>query len=199
VATRLRRPAIVPQLPAPAQPHAEDPSAAVVAHFETVWQTAMHDLPFVNPALAVEAIGFRRVEGDWLGVVITPWFINLFLLPGGGELWADWPGGEQRSVALPAGRMDFIADHPGSGSALPAYQYCPLIAPVQSVADQALAREIAAAALLAALTPAAPAEPPPAGAAMTDDRAAHRSAGSPEDSVAPARRGFLRRLAGRRS
>ena len=163
----------------------------------------MHDMPFVNHSLAVDTHGFARVDGDWLGVVITPWFINLFLLPGGGTLWADCPTGEQRRVTLPAGPMDFIADNPGADAALAAFQYCPLLSPVQSVADMATARRIAVAALAAALAPppapyadeAAPAHAAPAGGAAADRQ--------PEPAVAAtapstARRGFLRKLAGRR-
>lgn len=150
---RLRTPALRPLMPAPAVAIAGDPSAQVEAHFRAVWTTSMHDLPFVNPTLAVEAVGFRRFAGDWLGVVITPWFINLFLLPGGGSLWQDLPTGEHRLLALPAGTMEFIADHPGGEGGLAACQYCPLLAPVQQVADQDLAREIALAALAAVFSP----------------------------------------------
>jgi [NiFe] hydrogenase assembly HybE family chaperone len=185
---RLRQPAIVPVAPPPAQAYAADPGARVLAHFRTVWETAMHDMPFVNTALQVEATEFRRIDGDWLGVVITPWFINLFLLPGGGTLWADWPSGEQRGVALPVGTMDFIADNPGADAALPAYQYCPLVSPVQSVADQAAAREIAAAALATVLAPP-PASEGPADAATP---------AAPPSADPASRRGFLRKLAGRR-
>ena len=191
---RLRQPAIVPRTPEPAKPFADDPGEIVRAHFLQVWETAMHDMPFVNPALAVEVAGFQRVDGDWIGVVITPWFINLFLLPGGGNLWADWPSGEQRSVSLPVGAMDFIADNPGADAALPAYQYCPLVTPVQSVADQAAAREIAVAAMATVLAPPPLSEP-------GHDSAAEAVAASPPMTEAPAsspRRGFLRKLAGRR-
>ena len=83
----------------------------------------MHDMPFVNPALGVEAIGFRRHDGDWLGVMITPWFLNLFLIYGGGELWGDIPAGERRYLNLPCGTLQFLADDdPDLGP----YQYCPL-------------------------------------------------------------------------
>jgi len=150
---RLRTPALRPLMPAPAVAIAADPSAQVEAHFRAVWASSMHDMPFVNPALAVEAVGFRRFAGDWLGVVITPWFINLFLLPGGGRLWQDLPTGEHRQLALPAGTMEFIADHPGAGQGLPAYQYCPLLAPVQHIPDQDLARQIAAGVLAAVMSP----------------------------------------------
>ena len=35
----------------------------------------------VNPALAVEAVGFRPWGEHWLGILITPWFMNLVLMP----------------------------------------------------------------------------------------------------------------------
>ena len=42
---------------------------------------------FVNPALAVEAVGFAPWEGHWLGVMVTPWFMNLMLAPRDPARW----------------------------------------------------------------------------------------------------------------
>ena len=36
---------------------------------------------FVNPAVEVEAVGFAPWDAHWLGVMVTPWFMNLMLLP----------------------------------------------------------------------------------------------------------------------
>ncbi|MCL2344683.1 MAG: [NiFe]-hydrogenase assembly chaperone HybE [Desulfobulbus sp.] len=173
----IRRPAAAPPPVRMAGVRAADPSACLADHYRQVWQTQMRDLPFVNPALHVEAIGFVRHAGDWLGVVVTPWFLNLFLLNGGGGLWRDIPAGQRRTVELPCGALQFIADDdPAIGS----YQYCPLIAPVTAIPDMGAARQAASDALHAALTlPAQAAAPMPAATAE------------------PARRGFLRRLAGR--
>lgn len=201
---RVRTPAIVPVAPEPAAALIEDPSIRVTAHFEQVWADAMHDMPFVNPALRVEPVGFQRVEGDWLGVVVTPWFINLFLLPGGGALWRDLPTGEQRAVALPVGELEFIGDNPGAGAAVAAYQYCPLISPVQHIESQQAARVIARDALATVLAP--PAAAPPSSAPDQDRPAADASGStgvvsppSPAGEVAsPSRRGFLRALSGSR-
>lgn len=208
---RVRTPAIVPVVPAPAPALAHDPSSQLVAHFEHVWATAMHDMPFVNPALAVEAVGFRRHAGDWLGVVITPWFVNLFLLPGGGALWRDLPTGEQATVDLPVGPLEFIGDNPGPDAAVAAYQYCPLLSPVQQVESLAAAREIARDALDAVLTPAAAGGAEVAGAEVAGDAAgaSARDAGTAATQspgvgdgaagvTSPARRGFLRALGGGR-
>ena len=186
---RLRVPAWSAPAVVAAQPVADDPSAALVDFYARVWREQMQELPFVNPALAVEAVGFRRYQGDWVGIVVTPWFVNLLLLPGGGALWHDLPAGEQRAVDFPVGRLEFIADRdPVRAPALAAFQYCPLIHPVQHLASPAMARQAAEAALAALLVPpAAPAEAPPA--------AAERSATSPPLA---GRRGFLRQLTGRR-
>lgn len=184
---RIRKPALAPPPIVPAQPRADDPSAWLVAHYRQVWQERMADLPFVNPALQVEAVGFTRHQGDWLGVMITPWFINLFLLAGGGELWGDIPAGERRYLNLPCGTLQFLADDdPGLGP----YQYCPLIAPVSSVPDMASARQAAADALRTVFAV-------PAAAVAAVEPAAPPSA-VPGEEKSVSRRGFLRTLAGRR-
>lgn len=185
---RLRVPAVLAAAPVPAKALTDHPGALIESFYDRVWREQMIDLPFVNHALHVEAVGFRQVDGDWVGVLITPWFINLFLLPGGGTLWQDLPSGEQRGVGFPAGRLDFIADNnPDPEASVAAYQYCPLIHPVQHLADQATAREAAVAALDALFTPPAATETP-----------ADKSGTGREAEPAPGRRAFLRGLAGKR-
>ena len=42
----------------------------------------LRDLPLYNPVVTIEAIGFQGVGSDAvIGVVITPWFMNLVRLP----------------------------------------------------------------------------------------------------------------------
>jgi [NiFe] hydrogenase assembly HybE family chaperone len=165
-----------------AGPWRDDPSEFLAAHFEHVWQTRKRDLPSVNPALTVDVIGFSRQQGDWLGVVVTPWFINLFMFSGGGELWGDIPAGQRRYVNLPCGTVQFIADDdPDLGP----YQYCPVIAPVSSVPDMATARKAGLDALAAIIELPAPPVADTAAAAEPAQRDVSR-------------RGFLRALTGRR-
>ena len=182
---RLRTPALAPPPIRPATARDDDPAEFFTAHYQRVWAERMQDLPFVNAALSVEVHGFVRYRGDWLGVVITPWFLNLFLVSGGGELWGDIPAGERRYLNLPCGTMQFIADDdPDIGP----YQYCPLIAPVDKLPDMATARFVAADAVKTVFCPPAPPEPEPV--ELPETRAE-----TPEVS----RRGFFRRLAGKRS
>lgn len=180
---RIRQPALKPPPIRPAVPRDDDPAAFLEAHYQHVWATRMHDLPFVNAALSVEAIGFQRLDGDWLGVVVTPWFLNLVLVSGGGQLWGDIPAGERRYLSLPCGTMQFIADDdPDIGP----YQYCPLIAPVGNLPDMATARHVAADAIRTVFSLPAPAP---------ETAQQEGSAEAPEVS----RRGFFRRLAGKRN
>ena len=189
---RVRKPLFEAAKPAEAaRVHAEDPSATLEAHYRRVWDTSMHDMPFVNPALSVAAIGFRRHEGDWVGAVLTPWFLNLFVLPGGGTLWTDLASGDRVRIPFPVGELEFIADY-DPGSTLPACQYCPLFAPV----SQFVTQEAAVAAAEAAMTALFIAPAVETAAVPTPETLpASQPAESGREEV-PARRAFFRRVAG---
>ncbi len=166
---RLRLPAWTPPPARIAPPWRDDPSTALARHFRELRAPRMAGLPFVNDALEVEVGAMRRTAGDWLGTLVTPWSVQLVLLPGGGALWADTPAGCRRAVALPVGTLDFIADGPDASDRhadagdelLVAWQYCPLANAVDRFAHHAAARAFAIEALEAALTdPAAPPQSP---------------------------------------
>ena len=76
----------------------------------TVRLTAAQALVRWLAALRVEAVGFRRWEGLWLGVLITPWFMNLMLLPCAAteHTWPQVRYGESLAYRLPAGVFEFI-------------------------------------------------------------------------------------------
>ena len=94
------------------------------------------------PAMPADDAG--DAAGDWVGAVITPWFINLFLLPGGGNLWSDLASGERCHINFPIGPLEFIADY-NVAAEVPAYQYCPLFAPPGQIVSQTAARAAATA------------------------------------------------------
>ena len=63
---------------------------ALTAAFERIAATRMAGLPMNNPALKVAAVGFQPWAEDYLlGVLITPWAINLVVLGAGLRLAAD--------------------------------------------------------------------------------------------------------------
>lgn len=185
---RVRKPLYQPERPSVAAvAHAGNPAPLLESLYRDVWETSMHDMPFVNRALTVSAVGFHRHDGDWVGAVITPWFLNLFVLPGGGGLWSDLGSGERARIAFPVGELEFIADYQPDG-AVPAYLYCPLFAPVNQFATQEAAEAAASAALDALFVP------PPEPEAEAADIAP--VADVPADAPVPARRAFFRRVAG---
>jgi [NiFe] hydrogenase assembly HybE family chaperone len=191
---RVRQPLYsAPKPAAAAGCYAESPALQLEALYRRIWETSMHDMPFVNAALSVAAIGFRRHEGDWVGAMITPWFLNLFILPGGGELWSDLASGDRVKIPFPVGTLEFIADYDPGGD-IPAYQYCPLFAPVSQFASHEAAVSAAEEAL-AALFSVAPA--PAADVAEPVQQEAVASLVAEPESI-PSRRAFLRGLAGRR-
>jgi [NiFe] hydrogenase assembly HybE family chaperone len=100
----------------------------------------MHGLGFVNPALDVEAIGFARWQGRWLGVIVTPWCINLVLAPHDPAAWQPLPPGAKRRYAFPAGDYEFVG---ASDDVLGDYQVCSLFSPVLEFDDHATARLVA--------------------------------------------------------
>ena len=56
----MRKAALQAPRPAPAEPITDNPAARLEAMYRRIWTTSMRELPFVNLALSVEAIGFRR-------------------------------------------------------------------------------------------------------------------------------------------
>lgn len=163
-----------------APPHGENPSAWLERCF-----SGRHGQSPVNPALTCAAVGFSRYRGDWIGVLITPWFMDILLLPGGGDLWGDIPVGQRRYVELPRGTVPFTA---AADPEIGPYQHSPLVAPVSALTDMATALDLAAVAMRGIVGDA----PLPA---SNSHEGANDGAGAPE---AASRRGFFRRLAGRR-
>lgn len=129
-------------------------TARVQAAFERVQHERMAGLPFLNEALRVELVGLQRWHGLWLGVLITPWFMNLLLLPGDGvtagdDVPARWPAvatGDYARFGFPGGVMSFLAGREGE---LGDYLACSLFSPVFEFADQGAARQTAVACLVA--------------------------------------------------
>lgn len=117
-----------------------DPSERIAATYRNVLDQRMQGLPFVNPALAVEAVAFAPWEGRWLGVVVTPWSINLALAPYDPSAWQRVEKGGKRSYRFPAGSYEFIG---ATDDELGELQLCSLFSPVLEFADHETARLVA--------------------------------------------------------
>jgi [NiFe] hydrogenase assembly HybE family chaperone len=133
------------------------PTARLEDAFRRIERERMQGLPLLNPALRVEAVGFQPWGDGWLGVLITPWFINLVMLPHDASQWAELAPGAATVESLPRGEFEFLA---GRDEALGVYKSCTLFSPALEFADQDTARSAAFAALEALHAP--PAGEPPA-------------------------------------
>lgn len=127
-------------------PQLSSPAAALQARFEHIHRQQMAGVPMLNPALQVQAIGFRPWSEHWLGVLVTPWFMNLMLLPRVPAHWQAIGERESRHYVFPAGVFEFIG---GRDVELGDYQACSLFSPMFEFTDHAAAHDTAVAALAA--------------------------------------------------
>lgn len=111
----------------------------VVAYRDRV-QPRMCGLPLYNAALRVEAVGFEAFNGRLCGVLVTPWCMNLLLLPGADDDWSTLASGKTVKVTYPAGDYHFTLSVP---EGIDAHLSLPLFTTVQAIADQHTACSIA--------------------------------------------------------
>ncbi len=115
------------ELPAPAAALLADPSPALERRFAAIWRGPMAGLPMVNEQLTVQAVGFQPWGPHWLGVLVTPWFMNLVLMPRELQQWVPLAERESRFHAFAAGVFEFIG---GFDEEIGAYQACSLFSPM---------------------------------------------------------------------
>lgn len=164
---------------APANALVEARAAALAAAFRDIEATRMQDVPILNARLHVQSVGFepdRSEPGLALGVLVTPWFINLVRLPLDAASEGTLAGvGETRARSAGTVRADFIGAHePAVGR----FEACSLFSPVLEFADQAAARATAEE-VLRMLRKPTPVDAPASRAA------------APSATPAPDRRAFL--------
>jgi [NiFe] hydrogenase assembly HybE family chaperone len=148
--------------------HADDPSPRLEAAFLRIARERMAGLPLLNPALRVQAVGFERWQGHWLGALVTPWFLNLVLLPGDAASWRSAADGARLFRRFGAGDFAFLG---GCEPEVGEFQSCSLCSPMADFADQASAVETARLALqMLHVEPPKPATGP--GAAAADPESA---------------------------
>lgn len=113
--------------------------------FLRIQRERMADVPVLNPALCVQAVGFEPESTDAdpeslaLGVLLTPWFMNLIRLPLRPAVLLAPGAHAPRQVG--AQQLDFIGAQEawlGAGP-LARYEACSLYSPMFEFADQAAA------------------------------------------------------------
>jgi [NiFe] hydrogenase assembly HybE family chaperone len=132
-----------------------DPVQTLVDAYRRI-AVKMKGLPIYNPALAIEAIGFRDDGGRQVGVIVTPWFMNLTALPSADDLPL-WQSGGSARLSFPSGEYDFVvSDVEGPGL----IASCSLFSPMDQFADHEAAQMAARSAADALFEPEEP-EPEP--------------------------------------
>ena len=121
--------------------------------FNEILDQRMRELPVVNFALSVQALGFNRFGEDWLGVLIAPWFMNFMLLPGADSAWRGQHPGTKIDKPFPYGTFEFTL---GSETQIGTYALCSLFSPMFQFENQAAALAAAEAALQGLLAETAP-------------------------------------------
>ncbi len=133
--------------------NSEQISHTLETTFNEILAKRMRDLPIVNVALSVQAVGFNRFGEDWLGVLITPWSMNLLLLPGQDSIWREQQPGTKIDKHFPYGIFEFtLANEAQIGS----YALCSLFSPMFQFENHSAALATAQAALHGLLAEAVP-------------------------------------------
>jgi len=97
------------------------------AVFNDIAETRMAGLPICNPAVRVQAVGFREWQEHWVGVLVTPWTLSLVLMPGDKAPLKTLGSDEKMSWEFPSGKYEFMGlNEPALGTC----QTCSLISPV---------------------------------------------------------------------
>ena len=111
--------------------------------YRGIGEKKMKDLPIFNARLRVEAVDFRDWQGRMIGVMISPWFMNLVLLPDSGRL-TDLPQGDRVECRFPSGPCELTVYHDED---LGSYLAAVLFRTVADFPDQDVARAVAEEAL----------------------------------------------------
>ncbi|ABK44998.1 hypothetical protein Mmc1_2498 [Magnetococcus marinus MC-1] len=69
--------------------------------FTAIHKNQMQGIPLLNPMIRVEAVGFQRWQVGWLGVVITPWLMNLVYIPDDASALEAAPLGDKQVHRFP--------------------------------------------------------------------------------------------------
>jgi [NiFe] hydrogenase assembly HybE family chaperone len=122
-------------------------SERLEACYAEVERQRMEGVPILNCALDVKAVGMRDWNGYWLCILVTPWFMNIMLLPcDAAQEIQRIPTGTKRHFAFPAGKFEFIH---GEEAAIGSFWMCSLFSPMFEFGDQETAEATAMAALQA--------------------------------------------------
>ena len=83
-------------------------AARVAAAFTRLHHEQLAGIPVLNNRLRVECFGFQLYRGRVVGILITPWLMNLILLPAKEEDWIGLKPGSKQEHRFPASNFLFM-------------------------------------------------------------------------------------------
>jgi [NiFe] hydrogenase assembly HybE family chaperone len=101
--------------------------------FQKILDERMEGVPVINDRLTIKAIGFHQWNDFQLGILVTPWFMNLMLLPQVETEDSQAKIGSIQTQVFPSGAYDFIV---GFENELGVYLSCSLFSPMFEFEDQ---------------------------------------------------------------
>ncbi|MCP3688241.1 MAG: [NiFe]-hydrogenase assembly chaperone HybE [Gammaproteobacteria bacterium] len=86
-------------------------AATIEKTFTRIHLENMQGIPILNPAIEVQAVGFQHYQGRVLGVIITPWLMNVVILPAEDENWSNMELGHKQPHKFPSKTCKFMVNH----------------------------------------------------------------------------------------
>ncbi|MCV6612764.1 MAG: [NiFe]-hydrogenase assembly chaperone HybE [Amphritea sp.] len=120
----------------------------LVVHYQRA-ALKMADLPVYNPVLTVATVGFQDWTGRQIGVLITPWFMNLICFANADDPWYRWGEqqiGHKQMLSLPSGQYECLYSWAEGAEG---YLSCSLFSPMAEFEQQSVALETAEAVMAA--------------------------------------------------
>lgn len=117
-----------------------DPSQLVVDRFEEIYQQQIKGTPIENPALSVEAVGFQLWNNQWVGILITPWFLNLMIMSAEKTGWSKISADAQQQWQFPCGPISMLKN---ADDTLGLYYCCSLASPMSAFDSHESTRQTA--------------------------------------------------------
>lgn len=107
-----------------ANPNSRD---TLISVFKDIYQLRMFDIPVCNKKLDVFSTDFILWNDAYVCVLVTPWFMNLVLLPIEEKSWNELEPSTKSIHHFPSGKYEFIA---AEETRLGIYQSCSLFSPM---------------------------------------------------------------------
>ncbi|WP_455367005.1 [NiFe]-hydrogenase assembly chaperone HybE [Kaarinaea lacus] len=122
----------------------------LVRRFQQIGTERIYGLPIYNERLNVEAVDFQECEGGLIGILVTPWFMNIMLLPHDTAFYQHQELGEKVKYQLASGEHEFVI---GEDEEVGRYLFRTVTSPTHCYKKQVAAVASGKKALTALLTP----------------------------------------------